>query len=349
METYYNTKSPGGYGGVSRLAAAIGVKNKKAEEWLRGQRTYTLHKPARTKYDTRKYKTSGIDFHWQADLCEVGSINTHNDGINYILTVIDVFSRYAWAEPVKNKTGALVTKAFEKIFELGRKPIMLQTDQGKEFENATFQSFLKRHGVRFFTIKSQFKAALAERFNRTLKSKIYRYFTHTGTQRWIEVLPDFLESYNNSVHRSIGMIPSNVNRETEMDLWEKQEDEGAQKVTSRNPSFKFRLGQHVRLSKTKQVFDKGYLPNYTEEIFSISKILNTDPPQYKVADYNGDVIEGSFYAAELQLVDKPDTYAIEEILSERTVNGIKQYYVKWLGYPPSFNSWTSTLVNINNM
>ena len=349
METYYDPTSTGGYGGVKPLADAIGVKKSEAVKWLRGQRTYTLHKPARLRYDTRKYKTSGINSHWQSDLCEVGNISTHNDGYNYILTVIDVFSRYAWAEPIKNKTGVLITAAFEKIFNQGHKPVMLQTDQGKEFENSTFQSFLKKHGVRFFTVKSLFKAALAERFNRTLKTRLYKYFTHTGRPRWLEVLQDFVQSYNNSTHRSIGMAPSNVNKDNEMELWEKQEETGPQSVTKRNPSFKFQIGQHVRLSKYKQVFDKGYLPNFTEEIFTISKILNTDPIQYKVDDYNGEEVDGSFYAAELQLVDKPNSYAIEKVIKTRTHGGVKQYFVKWKGYPPSFNSWIDNVMTINNM
>ena len=341
---YFDPKNSASFGGVSRLQHATGEKQKDVEEWLRGQRVYTLHKPARKKFNTRPYKAKGIDALWQADLAEFGNYETRNDGNNYVLTVIDVFSRYAWARPVKHKTGQLVSDAFENILKKGRIPTKLQTDQGKEFENSIFQAMLRKYNISFFTIKSQFKAALVERYNRTLKSRLWRYFTHVGNYRWLDVLQDFVDSYNASRHRMIGMAPKDVNRENEYELWEKQETTvGPQKVTWRNPSQRFKVGEYVRLSKAKQIFDKGYVPNYTEEIFSVSKVINTDPVQYKVKDWNGDEILGSFYAAELQKVNEPTKYMIEHIIRERTVNGQRQYLVKWLGYGSQFNSWVTDI------
>ena len=344
---YYNPSGIGGYGGVQRH---VEQTSKAARKWLRSQRVYTLHKPARKRFDTRPYKTPGIDYLWQADLAEFGNYSTINNGYNYMLTVIDVFSRYAWARPVRHKTGKLVMEAFRDILQTdNRKPRLLQTDQGKEFENAMFQGFLREQGIRFFTIKSQFKAALAERFNRTIKSKLWRYFTHTGTYKWIDVLPKFMQAYNSSKHRVIGMAPKNVNVNNEMELWMAQEARHPQRVTWRNPRYMFRVGDHVRISKVKQHFDKGYLPNWTEEIFTISHVLTKyDPPQFKLVDWSGEDIQGSFYAAELQLVDKPDEYMIERVLAERRApNGEREYLVKWLGYGPQFNSWVANINTIN--
>ena len=298
-----------------------------------------MHKPARKKYITRPYKTGGIDEQWQADLVEMIPYEHVNDGYRYLLTIIDLFSRYAWARALKHKRGDDVTRAFKDVFEADkRKPQRLQTNEGKEFENRTFQHFLNLQNVRFFTVKSQFKAAVAERFNRTLKSKMWRHFTHMGSYRWLEVLPQLIESYNKSVHRSIGLAPINVTEKNEHELWLKQERKGPQQVTTRNPNPHIRVGDVVRISKAKNPFAKGYLPSWTEEVFTVSEILSTNPIQYKLADYSGELIKGSFYGAEIQKVDMPESFAIERVIRKRQRNGRTEYLVKWRGYGNQFNS-----------
>ena len=346
LDIYYNVKNPGSYGGVARLRHAAQSSKKVTNEWLKAQRTYTLHKPARLRYDTRPYKTAGIDQQWQADLVEMIPYERINDGYRYLLTVIDLFSRYAWAKPIKNKTGKEVMRAFQEIFDAGRVCQRLQTDEGKEFANRHVQHLLNLRNIRFFTVKSQFKAAVCERFNRTLKSKMWRYFTRNETYRWIEVLPELMRAYNASIHRSIGMSPNSVTKDVEHELWLKQEEKGPQQVTNRKPSEKFQVGDIVRLSKAKKVFDKGYLPNWTEEIFTISQVLRTKPIQYKVQDYRNEEIQGSFYGAELQKVARPEVHAIERVIRTRRLKGVKQYYVKWLGYGPEHNSWVDNIEDI---
>ena len=121
--------------------------------------------------NTRPYKTSGIDYHWQSDLIEILPHASVNKNYKYIMTVIDIFSKYAWALPIKNKTGEDVTEAFSQIFAQDKRiPSLLQTDDGREYENKTFQTFLKKHNVKFFTLTSAYKASVAERFNRILKT-----------------------------------------------------------------------------------------------------------------------------------------------------------------------------------
>ena len=302
---YYDARNPGSFGGVDRFARAANIKHKDAQKLLSNEKVYTLHKPARKRFDTRPYKTSGIDYHWQADLVEMIPYASVNKNYKYMLTVIDIFSRYAWAKPLKNKTGYDVRNAFEQIFkESGRKPSKLQTDQGKEFENSTFQAFLKKHGIAFFTLTSVYKAAYAERFNRTIKSRLWRYFTHVGNYKWLDVLPDLVNSYNASRHRSIGIAPNEVNKTNEFQLWEKQEDLPPQKVTLRNVTKVFKIGDHVKISiSNKNVFAKGYVANFSSETFIISRVLYTEPIQYKLKNFAGEEVTGSWYAAELQLVD----------------------------------------------
>jgi transposase InsO family protein len=347
-QIYYNAAHVGGFGGVKRLQQGAHQADRRVtQNWLRQQRTYTLHRPARKRYNTRVYKTGGIDQQWQADLVEMIPYANVNAGYKYLLTVIDLFSRYGWAVPLKDKTGKEVTSAFQQIFTQGRKPQRLQTDDGKEFNNRLLQHLLNVENIKFFTLQSQFKAAICERFNRTLKAKMWRYFTHTGRYQWTRVLPEILQSYNNAVHRSIGMAPSNVNAENEHELWLQQEQNKPQIVTQRDIKTVFRVGDSVRISIAKAIFDKGYLPNWSEEIYMVTQILKTDPVQYKIQDYGGEELKGSFYAAELQAVAQPERYAVERVIRTRKVGRRRrQYFVKWLGYGPEFNSWTDDIGNI---
>src|SRR5271163_2318119 len=145
----YDAENTGGYGGVARLRHAAGANKIKTVEFLKRQRTYTLHKPARLKYSTRPYKTASIDQQWQADLVEMIPYEAVNDGYRYMLTVIDLFSRFAWAIPINNKTGKEVMRAFRAIFATGRKCERLQTDEGREFTN--------RHTQHLFNVENKYK------------------------------------------------------------------------------------------------------------------------------------------------------------------------------------------------
>jgi transposase InsO family protein len=356
MEGYYDPSQPGSFGGINALARATRNTQRATKNWLSGQLTYTLHKPARKRFSTRPYRTNKIDAQWQGDLVEMIPYANLNDGYRYLLTIIDLFSRHAWAVPTKTKNSADITRAFTRVLDQGRKPKILQTDNGKEFENREFQHMLNEHDIKFFTVKSQFKAAVVERFNRTLKAKMWRYFTYTASHRWLEVLPQLMQSYNSSIHRSIGMAPNDVNNENEIELWEKQQSKGPQLVTRKDRHTLFKVGDSVRISKAKRIFDKGYLPNWTEEIFTITHVIKTPkiniaysgPTQYKIKDYKNEVIEGAFYGFELQKIQPPELYRIEEVLRQRTVRGQRQYFVKWMGYGPEFNSWVTDIENFQN-
>src|SRR5277367_4313651 len=159
----------------------------------------------------------------------------------------------------------------------------------------------------------------------------------------VEVLPALIRAYNSTIHRSIGMAPAAVNKEIEHELWQRQEETGPQQVSHVKESKQvLQVGDVVRLSKAKRIFDKGYLPNWTEEGFTISRIIDTsEPKQYKVRDDRLEEIDGSLYAAELQKGSRPEVYAIEKVIRSRRVSGgsRREYYVKWLGYGPKHTSW----------
>ena len=334
-QIYYDPEHEAGYGSVTALVKASGASRRAVEEWLRKQDTYTLHRQARKKFRTRKYRTSGIDTQWQADLVDMQKYGQANDGYKWLLTVIDIFSKYAWAQPVKSKTAVHVQEAFRKIFETGRTPNrLLQTDEGNEFQSAEMTRFFNSINIHQFAVKSPYKAGIVERFNRTLRSRMQRYFTAKNTHRWIEVLPSLLTAYNKSHHRTINMAPKDVNEKNEMELWQEQELE-----TQTPKRHQFKVGMFVRVSRTKGVFEKGYMANWTEEIFKITKILNTTPVQVQLEDLNGTEIEGSWYLPEIQRVTMPETFQIDKVIRTRKVRGRKEYLVKWRGYSDKFNQW----------
>jgi hypothetical protein len=153
----------------------------------------------------------GIDHQWQANLVDLGKLASYNKGFKYLLTCIDVLSRYAWVVPLKDKIGKTLKEAFEVICKPGRQPIRLQTDRGTEFTNRVFQKFLKENNVHFFTTyNDETKASIVERLNRRLKTKMWKYFTHREPLTYVDALPDMVESYNRTEHRSIGISPAEV-------------------------------------------------------------------------------------------------------------------------------------------
>jgi len=204
--SYTDPKAPGSFGGIQYVRRYGGeVKN------LSRNDASTLHKSARVRFPRRKTYSKGPGDLFQIDLVDLGNISSHNDGYRYLLTCLDVFSKRAWAVTTKTQTGREVSQAFEKILVDGYKPNMVQSDKGTEFLNSTFQSMLKQHDIKFYTSENEdIKAAVVERFNRTLKTKMYRYFTAKNTRRYVDVLPDLLHSYNHTYHRSIGMAPVEV-------------------------------------------------------------------------------------------------------------------------------------------
>ena len=347
QRVYYDLKQPASFGGINAIERVVNHDRRKMnipidyiKEWLSRQSTYTLHKPVRIHFRRNRVIVGGIDEQWQADLVDLSSIRDYNDGENYLLTCIDVFSKFAWAIPMKRKTGSVLIESFEVILKSGRTPEKLQTDAGTEFTNRPFQDFLKKHDIKFFITRSEMKASVIERFNRTLKTKMWKYFTWKNTLRYVEILPELMYSYNHTHHRSIKTKPALVNIDNQKDVWKTLYGSPLSKTKRKS---KFQPGDQVRISKQRRTFKKGYLPSWSEEIFTISQRVFRDPPVYRIKDLLGEDIDGIFYGEELQKVKKEDdVFRVESVVKERTRKGKKEYLIKWMGYPEKFNSWVSS-------
>ncbi len=342
MEAYYDLSQPGSYGGAEALYRLMKSRDnkmtrKQVTNWLAEQEAYSLHKPVRHRFKRRKIYAAGIDYLWQADLVDMNQLSEYNSGYKYLLTVIDVLSKFAWAVPLKKKDSKTVTEAFSSVCT-HRKPFKLNTDKGSEFVNAVFQRKLRELNIQFYTTQNEdIKASVVERFNRTLKTKMWKYFTHKNTHKYYDVLQDMLKSYNSTYHRTIGQSPDSVRPEHVEAICLRMY--GSTNGTTTEVA-KFKVNDKVRISKTRQTFGKGYLANWTEEIFTIGEVLHTSPITYRLKDYEGEQLQGSFYEKELQLVVKiDDVYKVEKIIETRRRRGVKEYLVKWRGYPNKFNSW----------
>ena len=165
-----------------------------------------LHKPIKRNFPKRRVIAHRVDDIWCSDLVEMQKLSKWNKGYKYLLMVLDIFSKYGWIVPLKTKTGLEVSKAFQIIFE-ENKPKMLWVDKGKEYYNKNVLDLLAKNDIKIYSTENEEKSSVCERWNRTIKTKMYKQFTIQNNTVYIDILPKILSSYNNSKHRSIGMTP----------------------------------------------------------------------------------------------------------------------------------------------
>ena len=258
-----------------------------------------------------------------------------NGGVKYLLAVIDIFSKYGWLIPLKDKTGKSVASTLKTIFE-ERKPGKMWVDKGKEFYNKDVKDLIE-----LYSTKNEEKSSVVERWIRMMKEKMWKYFTAKSTNVYIDVLPDLVKQYNNTRHSFIKMTPVKASKkENELKV---RKNLYPEHLEIRDIKPKFSVGDKVRISKKKMTFEKGYTTRWTEEIFTIIEVKLTSPVTYKIADLNGEEIKGTFYEPELQKTSQ-EIFRIEKVIKR----GKKKSLVKWKGYSDDFNTWVDNkdIVNI---
>lgn len=306
--TYYNPISPAAFSSSERLFThlkknGVCLSRHDVSKWLRSQPTYTLHRNRRIKFKRNHYNITNIDDLWEMDLIDMQKYSRNNKGHKYILAVIDCFSKFAWCVPIKQKTPAEIIRGFNEIFSsTKRRPIKIQSDKGREFVNKHVKCYFKEKDIQFFTTHDPAtKAAICERFIRTIKSLIYKYFTYTKSNKYVEVLQSLMVVYNNRTHSTIGRPPASVNENNILQVWEYTQRKRTKSFTQSAPGLQ--VGDIVRVANPKTVFEKGYKPKWSTEKFSVVKVHRRTPVVYNIKDDTNTIIKGNFYESELQRID----------------------------------------------
>lgn len=169
---------------------------------------------------------------------------------------------------------------------------------------------------------------------------MYRAFTAKNTLKYINILKDLVRGYNHSKHRTLGMSPANVTLKNEQQVWDNVWKPLWQKDFNKKPRYTFNVGDYVRISKARRTFKKSYLPAWTEELFIIKHRIPKAVPVYKITEYDGTPIKGSFYAKELQRVNVSDNvFRVDRVLQKRGKGKQAKALVAWKGWPSKYNTW----------
>ena len=228
---------------------------------------------------------------WGVDLADMQLIIKYNKGIRYLLCDIDLFIKYAFVVPLKDEKGTTIANAFQCILNNSKRKLnKIWVDLSSEFYNTNFKKWLKDNNIEMYSAHNERKSVVAERFIRTLKNKIYKHITAISKNMYFNVLND------NTYHKTIKMKPVDVKNDSFAEY--------SEEFNEKDPKFK--VGDHVKTSKYKNIFVKGYAPNWSEEIFIIKKIQKTAPWTYVISDLNGEEIVGSFYEKELQKTNQKE-------------------------------------------
>ena len=291
-----------------------------------------LNKPTIQKFERKKVIVNHIDEVHSTDLVDMTQYSKINKGYKYISTNIDVFSKIAYAFPLKSKKIQDIKACFEKIFKKN-KPEYIWSDKEPAFLSKEMQQFFKDNNFKIYHTNSHLKAVVIERFNRSLRELMMKHFVKNNNTVWYNILPKLLKIYNHRYHSTIKMKPIEVNKSNERHI---KQNVYTYNKTSKNPKFK--IGDLVRISlKRRDIFDKPSSNiKWSEELFKIHSINRSNVITYKIKDLNDEIIEGIFYERELQKTkNNSGVYIIEKIIRKNK----NKYFVKWRGYSDDFNSW----------
>lgn len=342
---YYNPKHSASFSSRARLAKAAGVSRKKATQWLLGEEVYTTHAPARqNSKNVGFYNIYRPNQLWEVDISDLSMLIEANYPYRYMLVVIDVHSKQAQARALKFKNSVEASKAFKDILDESQvSPKMVQADAGGEFLGRPFQNLLKKYNILFRVAANKHKASVVERVQRTLKSKLYKVMAWKETEKWTDLIPLIVHSYNNTPHSALGKLaPNQVDEKNSYAVWENNYlTRMRERALFATP--KFFKNDFVRVSKHKKTFEKGYTQSFSTEVYKIRDVVKKNGVfMYELQSLVGDILRGLFYTHEIQRVyyTPESTFKIEKILDRRKREGGElEYFVKWKNWHASHNSW----------
>lgn len=318
------------------------ITQPKIGRFLESQDAYTLNKAVNRNFKRNHYRVFYINELWQIDLADVSAFSKDNDGYKYLLTCIDVLTKYAWVVPLKNKSADVVTKAFREILQSGHgTPKVVSSDKGKEFNNSQMRSLLQHHNIKqqFLLTTSLFKASVVEIFNRTLKSRMFRYLTSKGInyRRYIDVLDDIVKAYNSTVHSTTRMKPRDVKPHHVPYIYHnthrKHKNEGKTNIQHLQP------GDYVRVARKRSTFQQTFSEKWTREVFCVAKVIHKLPYwMYELKDMNNVKLTGKFYDRELQKITLPSNYIVRVLKTSGLGKTLKKYVLFANGHKEWINN-----------
>ena len=360
-QIWYDPRHPASFAGPSKVHQVVKKEGKykiglnRIKKFLQNQDAYSLQKKVRRRgFKRRRVIVQGIDYQWEADLADVQNLSKDNEGVKFLLVIVDVFSRFLWVRPLPDKKAKTVIEGFKDVLKGPRQPKAIRTDKGSEFNNRYFKQFVEERKIKLFYALNETKANFAERYIQTLKKRLYRYFTHVQKLRYLSILQDVVHSINETPNRSLnGRTPASVNPENEeevrLDAYLSRNPPARKRVSikksssiGRRSSYRFKIGDRVRITYLRHPFQRDYDQTYTEEVFIIrDRFRSQGIPIYKLKDMMDEPIQGTFYTSELQRVikDEKTIWRIDKILRKRKRSGKNEVLVRWLGWPKKFDSW----------
>ncbi|KAL3079418.1 hypothetical protein niasHT_031747 [Heterodera trifolii] len=339
---YNNPSSPAAFAGVTALwkEARKSIKHlrkRDVQHYLEGHRTYTLMRPRRVRFPRASTVAAGFMTDVQVDLADFQALSRHNRGHRYLLVAVDVLSKRLFVVPLKNKRAEEMLEAFKLLIgQMPMAPHRIFSDKGTEFKNRLLKEFFEQREIeKHEPVHSSVKASVAERAIRNVKQRLYRYFAETETLNWVDEAQKIVDGINSSPSRAHGMRPIDVGFSNAQRVWKRLY--GGHGAPQKRRPPRFRKDDFVRMSREKGQFEKGYLPNYGDEILEVDEVLKgVRPIRYKLRDEHGEKFKGSFYEQELGRVrkDAETSYRIEKVYRKRKgADGSTEMLVKFIGYP----------------
>ena len=343
IEKLFIQDKPYSFGGQYRLYNNF-TNKKKVDEALSKSDTYTRflqHKKARRYSPIYVYRPREL---WQSDVVFFTNKEyvDNNNGYKYILTIIDAFTKYAYAYPMKENKCEKVLECFKDVFQkCGKIPERLNTDRGSELTCKNFENFLKKENVYHYLSYSLRKCPIVERFNLTLQRLLYQMMNEHHTTEWTKYLDQALKIYNSRYHRTIKMSPIEAEKPENETKVRRTFYEKYRKANSRKQKPKFQVNDEVRIFTEKGKFDCGYDAQFSREHFKIKKVLNNLPVvRYVLSEYDGRVLPGNFFQDELVKYVPSEYYPIE-VKNKRKKGKKTQYLVHYIGWQNKWDTWVN--------
>ena len=313
---YTSLTNPANYGSPANLKKASGLPMKKIRLFLESSKVYTKFRGSRQKFPRLKVRSLGIKHIWSLDVAFMETFSKENNGVQFLLIAVDVLSRFLRIQPMTSRTANCALEPFKKMINPHNPitvPVKVWTDQGKEFKGS-FKKFCNYLKIGLHSTYGESKSAIAERYVRTVKNILYKFFEEYGSCRYIPHLQKFVKLINSRVHSTIGMPSDKVSEKDVKRLITMNSPHAFDearigrknlniKRRTRSRQQKFKKGQSVRLSYQRKPFDKGYKQRFTDELFTVCRVSvprsKFEPITYVLKDKENEEILGRFYASEL--------------------------------------------------